>query len=109
MKYNTIVTIILLIFIFFTFKECKDNTEFQSHIDELQRSNDSLMVIYQKQEKYADSLLLIKQKTIVEYKTIYKYLKPIQDAQNNVNDSVYGLDEQQLDSTIRAYKHPVRN
>ena len=108
-NYNIVVTIILLIVMFFSLRGCRDNVEFKRHISDLERSKDSLSILYQKQQKVADSLFKIKQEVLIEYVTIYKTLKPIQDAQDNVNDSVYSLDEQQIDSTIRAYKHPVRN
>ena len=98
-----------MIVVAFTFRECKENTLFKVKISDLERSKDSLSVLYQKQQKVADSLFKIKQEVLIEYVTIYKTLKPIQDEQNQVPDYVYSLSERKLDSILANYRHPKGN
>lgn len=97
-----IIVIALTVFIF---KQCESNKEFKSKISVLEDEKDSLSSLYLKLDKVNDSILNIKNKTIVEYKTIYKYKKQLQDEAHKIDSVVYSLNEQQIDSTIRTYKH----
>jgi len=89
--------------------QCSTNKTLNAKLDVLNNELKLSKGEYLKLLKTSDSILKIKNKTIIEYKTIYKYLKPIQDAQDNLPDSVYSLNERQIDRTIRTYKRPVRN
>ena len=106
--YNYIPYIIIIILTVIITKQCTDNKQFKSDIKHLENVKDSLNKEYLNEKKVADSLFKIKNKTIIEYKTIYKYKTQLQDEANNVTDYVYSLNERQLDSTIRSYKHTNR-
>lgn len=104
--YNIVVTVLLVLTVVFAFKS---NKSFKSGMKRYKIVNDSLNSRYLKQVKVADSLSKIKNKTIVEYKVIYKYIKNAKKETDNVYDVVYDFNERQIDSTIRAHKHTFRN
>lgn len=109
MKYfNTIIYLVLAVFIVLSVKQCDNNRQFKAKLDVLRASRDSLRVTYQKLEIMHDSVLKIKQEKVIEYITIYKKLEGKKDETNNIADIVYTYDERQLDSTILSYKHIPR-
>lgn len=110
MKYfNTIIYLVLAVFIVLSIKQCENNKQFKAKLDVLRASRDSLKGEYQKLEKVSDSLSKIKNKTIVEYKTIIKYIKEQQNETDSIVDSVGDYDERKLDSIISNHRHIKRN
>ena len=106
--YKILPYIIVIALTIFTLKTCDNNKEFEQQISDLERKKDSINTLYLKLENVNDSVLKLKNKTIIEYKTIYKYKEQLQDEQDNISNVVYSFNEQQLDSTIRSYKHTNR-
>lgn len=106
-KVSNIVLIIAVIFLIGLLMT--NSNSYKRKLNDLSHEKDSLIVEYQKLKKVEDSLLSLKNKTIIKYDTIIKTKYIIKDETDSIIDDVYTWDEQRIDSTIRAYKRPVRN
>lgn len=106
-KVSNIVLIIAVIFLIGLLMT--NSNSYKCKLNNLRHEKDSLIVEYQKIKKVEDSLLKIKNKTIIKYDTIIKNKYIIKDETDSIIDDVYTWDEKRIDSTIRTYKRPTRN
>ena len=102
---SCLIGILSCLFIYFVLLENKELNEKLKRQDQVQ---DSLKVVIKGLEKEYDSLQKVKQEKIIEYITLKSDLEKQQDETDSIVNSVYTLDERQLDSTIRSHKHIKR-
>ena len=106
--YKILPYIALIVAMIFIYDLWFKNKSFNDQIKDLQHEKDSIGIIISNNDK---TILNLSKKLKQANKTtsyLHNKLKQQQDETNHVSDIVYTLDEQQLDSTIRAYKHIKR-
>lgn len=86
-----------------------NDSDIMKQVKDLETQRDTLISANKTLSFKNDSLVLLKQKEVVKYVKIKQQIKDKQDETNNAIDNVYSLDEQQLDSILRNYKHTERN
>ena len=107
-KYILLAGAIILCLVFF-FGITKEYDRVRTLLEETEMKRDSLKSIIVEYEIKYDSLEKVKQKEIIKYISLKNDLNKQEDETDSIVNSVYSLDEQQLDSTIRAYKHIERS
>ena len=107
-KTITILTLSILLSWFLIWLFSNDK-ELMQRNKQLIKQRDSLASLNKTLSFKNDSILLLKQKEVVKYIKIENQLNIVKDENKNIINSVYSLDERQIDSTIRNYKHTIRN
>ena len=107
-KTITILTLSILLswFLIWFFS---NNKELMQRNKQLIKQRDSLTSLNKALSFKNDSILILKQKEVIKYIKIENQLNTVKDENKNIINSVYSLNERQIDSTIRNHKHTIRN
>jgi regulator of replication initiation timing len=108
-KQNILLIIGTIALTWFCFWYFSNDVDIMRQVKDLETQRDTLISANKTLSFKNDSLVLLKQKEVVKYVKIKQQIKDKQDETNNAIDNVYSLDEQQLDSILRNYKHTERN
>ena len=107
-KQNILLIIATIVLTWFFIWFFSNDADIMRQVKRLETQRDSLINANKTLSFKNDSLVLLKQKEVVKYVKIKQQIKNKENETNNAINNVYSLNEQQLDSTIRTYKHIER-
>jgi len=107
-KQNILLIIATIVLTWFFIWFFSNDADIMRQVKRLETQRDSLINANKTLSFKNDSLVLLKQKEVVKYVKIKQQIKNKENETNKAINNVYSLNEQQLDSTIRTYKHIER-
>ena len=86
-----------------------NDSDIMRQVKQLETQKDSLLNENKRLSLKNDTLVLLTEKEAVKHAKIKRQIKDKDNETDNAVNNVYTLDEQQLDSILRTYKHTKGN